>query len=698
MLPRPSRSAPAVLALLATLLIAAPVAAQSGPSAQREGAEEILEHAQRLEDGRGIRSGRELSVVLAQLAANRNDLSRSDRKEADRLLARPTDANDGGVGGPYSTSARVLKTCSTSFCVHWVDTTADAPPLANANGCSAPDYVDHVLTALEQSRDVENVQLGWRSPVSDSTRGGDTRTDVYLKELNASGGGLYGYAATDGGSGLARPAFMVFDDDYELSEFPQYGGDPTVPAEVTAAHEYNHVLQYAYDVGQDAWMYESTATWMEEKVFPTDNDYHDYMGTWADHPEQPLTSASGLKMYGSAIWNHWLEQNYDAATVRGAWEESENTVGFAPDAYQLAIQDAGGTSFAADFGDFAASTAEWDGVDSGIHEGKAFPRDVRRESAPLTIGTLNRTATIDHTAFKLFNIPVPAAGTGPLRLTASLRQGASGTIGTIALVGRVDAPDGDSDVTKVVARTNVNGDAVVVTLDDPGSFDRLTAVVANADVRNTGFSQATEDWIWSRDAQSATLSLAAVPAASPDNPVEENGTPTATVTPNIAVCGTTTLERAAAVTVTPTATPTSSATPSPTVSPTVTPAPTVTPPIATSLRLTRNSSRIGSVLRKGVLSLFGQANKAGSHSARATVDATTAKRLKVGRRTTTAGTGRRTATAPAKLKINVKLTRKLRAALNRNRKRSVKVKVAVTFRPADGTAAVLDTLTVKLKP
>ncbi|HKG63285.1 MAG TPA: hypothetical protein VKB28_04395, partial [Solirubrobacteraceae bacterium] len=117
-----------------------------------------------------------------------------------------------------------------------------------------------------------------------------------------------------------------------------------------------------------------------------------------------------------------------------------------------------------------------------------------------------------------------------------------------------------------------------------------------------------------------------------------------------------------------------------------------------SLRLTRNSSRIGSVLRKGVLSLFGQANKAGSHSARATVDATTAKRLKVGRRTTTAGTGRRTASAPAKLKINVKLTRKLRAALKRNRKRSVKVKVAVTFRPADGTAAVLETLTVKLKP
>ena len=47
--------------------------------------------------------------------------------------------------------------------------------------------------------------------------------------------------------------------------------------EVTAAHEYNHILQYAYDIFQDAWMFESTATWAEEKVFAGDDDYHGYM-------------------------------------------------------------------------------------------------------------------------------------------------------------------------------------------------------------------------------------------------------------------------------------------------------------------------------------------------------------------------------------------------------------------------------------
>ena len=93
---RRPRSAPAVLVVLAGLLLAAPVAAQTGPSPQREAAEKILDKAQRLEDGRGVRSGRELSVVLAQLAANRSDLSRSDREEADRLLGRPTDPATAG--------------------------------------------------------------------------------------------------------------------------------------------------------------------------------------------------------------------------------------------------------------------------------------------------------------------------------------------------------------------------------------------------------------------------------------------------------------------------------------------------------------------------------------------------------------------------------------------------------------------------
>ena len=37
---------------------------------------------------------------------------------------------------------------------------------------------------------------------------------------------------------------------------------------LTAAHEFNHAIQYGYDGGEpDGWLWESTATWMETLVY-----------------------------------------------------------------------------------------------------------------------------------------------------------------------------------------------------------------------------------------------------------------------------------------------------------------------------------------------------------------------------------------------------------------------------------------------
>ena len=121
-------------------------------------------------------------------------------------------------------------------------------------------------------------------------------------------------------------------------------------------------------------------------------------------------------------------------------------------------------------------------------------------------------------------------------------------------------------------------------------------------------------------------------------------------------------------------------------------------PPRTSLVLSRSTTRIGSAARTGFIALFARTNKAGRLSAKSTVDAATAKRLKVGRRTTSTGTARRTATAPSRLKLKVKLTRKSRAALKTQRTRTLRVKIRVTLVPADGTAAVTRTISILLRP
>jgi hypothetical protein len=50
---------------------------------------------------------------------------------------------------------------------------------------------------------------------------------------------------------------MVMDNDFSQAEFGY--ADPSYPLSVTAAHEYNHVLQNAYDYLEDPWMFEATA-------------------------------------------------------------------------------------------------------------------------------------------------------------------------------------------------------------------------------------------------------------------------------------------------------------------------------------------------------------------------------------------------------------------------------------------------------
>src|SRR4051794_26611113 len=109
--------------------------------ADRPGAERALSGAEALARGHGVRSGRELSPALASLAARIPALSPADRAAANSLLARPTDpAQTGQPGGPYTVDD--VEAYSTHYCYHWVESTADAPPMADANGNDIPDYVE----------------------------------------------------------------------------------------------------------------------------------------------------------------------------------------------------------------------------------------------------------------------------------------------------------------------------------------------------------------------------------------------------------------------------------------------------------------------------------------------------------------------------------------------------------------------------
>jgi len=514
------------LALPAGPAAGAPAKPSLGPSprafsaAQREEAREALEKAVAISRGRGTGDGRELTQALRDLAVRLRALQGSDRRRARALLARPTQG-EGNLGEEeYTVPEHNPPYDTVHFRFHWVDSTEDAPNLTDSDGDGVPNYVETMAAEFENVHAVEHGQLGWRTPPSDGGRGGNGLTDVYVKQLGDQR--IFGYSAPDPEQDTnLQHAYLVMDNDYTDEAFARrYPGDQISPLRVTAAHEYNHVIQFGLDVLQDAWMFESTAVWMEDVVYDDVNDYRNYLGPWSMLSEIPITQFNAAnpddpgntKTYGSAVWNRWLEEHYGAETIRLAWESSLLTrpASLAPAAYDRAIRirTNGREGFYEAFTRFVADTAEW--RSAGFSEGDAWPDMQRlpRSSQPGSLPFVMRAdgpgvaGRLSHTAFVLVDVEPQQ---GPVKLIMTLPFGSSsdpGPEGAAALVGR-RGPEREGTV-EVVLRRVPRGGRAIVTIPDASAYSRLTAMLVNADTEVLRFSAIVNDWIWDKDAQRVT--------------------------------------------------------------------------------------------------------------------------------------------------------------------------------------------------
>jgi hypothetical protein len=500
----------ALIVLAVVLLAAAPAAADAPVSASsaadRAEARETLDEVQALLDGRGVETGKELTPVLAELAVRLKALPPDERREARRIMQRPTIGQEQPSETSYRPNTTEHQICTAHFCIHWVTSPdpndPDVPPLESNDGDAIPDHVQTMSQVFENVFAVENVGMGWREPTPDGTRGGDfNKVDVYLQQLGDQG--IFGYATPDPGQeSNSQSAYLVMDDDFTPAEYPRYS-EALPPMQVTAAHEYNHVIQFGYDVLQDAWMFEATAVWMEDKVYDDINDYVSYLNAWSKLTQVPLTNFNpgdltdplNVKVYGDAVWNRWIDERFGPDTIRSAWERSLQTrpPSFAPDAYDAALL-AQGTTFFDAFTRFAADTAEWRSSAGPFEEGPAWPDVQRASRTNLAPGEAGVEGRLDHATFALLNV-VPTAHER-IKLIGSLPRG---TRGAFALVGREGDEASGASVVELVRLTR--GGQTSVELANPGRFSRITAVLINADMTQNGFSQFEGDWQWAKDAQ-----------------------------------------------------------------------------------------------------------------------------------------------------------------------------------------------------
>ena len=492
--------------LLTTLLVvfacAPAAAAPRAHSAAQQRAEASLQEAERVLDGRGVRTGREVTHVLRELATRLRHLRGDERREAIGLLSRPTDTDappDEGYTVPEE-----LPVCDLNFCVHWVARSTDVASLVQAT---------RVLDEANAARSFENGTLGWREPPDD----GDGRIDIYLKELGAQR--LFGFAATDPGQrGTSQHSYLVIDNDFDPAQYN--GAEALESLRVTLAHEYAHVLQYGYDILADGWHFEASAVWMEQRMYPAITDWLRFLNDrtsgdgWRSLTELPLTyfepDPDGVgaldprtaKPYGDVVWNQFLSTKYGPAgdaLQLATWESSRGIEFASTDAYETAIRDAGGASFSQDFGEFAAAVAEWGVPDAPFPTPADLP-DVERRGE-LVPGADAEQLVMDHLTFAFYDVPETA---GPVRLAAPFP---AGTHAAVALVALEETADGGEVMTEFLELPD--GGSAGVTLRQAARFydsgGRVTAVLVNADTSHGAtWDDRTGDWPWSRDGQVVT--------------------------------------------------------------------------------------------------------------------------------------------------------------------------------------------------
>lgn len=315
------------------------------------------------------RPSKDLTVKLRDLRVLRTRLSRAERAEADRILARPADRDADPEGDGWNASSIESTICEAAACVHYLDA-------ANAANGADPSQASSEFAAAT-SADAESVlaeftAAGYRAPKPDGVNGGDAKLDIYLADI---GDFVYGYCSTDDPNvedlnypGYDGWAFCVLDNDYDASQFGSQW-TPTENRQVTVAHELFHAVQFAYDVYEDDWLIEGTATWVEDELYDSVDQNRSFLNP------SPLTHPSyslDLFDYGDWMFFRFLSERYPATTgnlptiIRSIWERADDAA-TVPDAgadrhasiyaVREAVKSASGSKygFVRGFADFGAN-------------------------------------------------------------------------------------------------------------------------------------------------------------------------------------------------------------------------------------------------------------------------------------------------------------------------------------------------------
>ncbi|GAB2969649.1 MXAN_6640 family putative metalloprotease [Nocardioides montaniterrae] len=395
-----------LIALGLTLTTPSAYAGTTPPSPGANGLSRALLHAQaalqsvqQILAGNGSNGHPDLTMALRNLAVTKNSLPPAQRAVAERYFARPSQPStcSKADGVCWKSGAKQHKLCTSRICIHYVKKSQDArngvPREDDGRGGTwsgrahngIPDVVEFDLKQLSRIDRVYQ-RAGYRSPRGDGGRGGDSRRDIYLADVGDNG--VYGFCTTDdpklnddndGSKHYAVYAYCVLDNNYSKTKFPAH--TPEQNLEVTAAHEYFHAVQFAYDIDEDQWFMEATATWAEDQLYTTINDNRQYLRLGPmGRPGQALDLFnSDGHQYGTWIFFRFLTERYGAKQgimpklVKRMWQLAVGRR-YSIVAIRTALNEVG-TTFGNQLRNFAVAN---------LHPGQHYREGGAYKPAPLT--------------------------------------------------------------------------------------------------------------------------------------------------------------------------------------------------------------------------------------------------------------------------------------------------------------------------
>lgn len=246
------------------------------------------------------------------------------------------------------------------FRIHYTLQGQDAVSPLDSSNSGRPDYVEALADTLEHVRHMMVDVYGWAAPPTDPP---GTLYNIFLMDLYSYG--LIGFVSgghADAiiGSNPNTPAqetsaslsFMVLDRDYgQLSQLDEMllFGEPLTEQElmqVIIAHEFTHAVQFGYDAYERAsWLWEATATWMQEEIYPDIKEGHRFLPSVFDSPDTCQFSygdeerSDVPRWYGQWIFLRYISERYGHEAVRSIWEHARHLDSY--EAIDAALADLG---------------------------------------------------------------------------------------------------------------------------------------------------------------------------------------------------------------------------------------------------------------------------------------------------------------------------------------------------------------------